>query len=79
MEGTHDKETLCHHGNPVNIIKRRKWPSQENKIVTECCTLNNLKIRGCREHVLGLWLLKDTFWVSEQCLVDQAYFFCLIR
>ena len=35
----------CHHVNPV-ISKRRKWTSQENKIVMECYLLNEPKIRG---------------------------------
>ena len=34
-----------HHGNPV-INKRRKWTSQENKIVMECYLLSEPKIIG---------------------------------
>ena len=34
-----------HHVNPV-ISKRRKWTSQENKIVMECYLLSEPKIRG---------------------------------
>ena len=60
-----------HHANPV-ISKRRKWTSQENKIVTECYLLSEPKIRGYRKHMLSLWLQKGMFWVSEQRLVDQA-------
>ena len=59
------------HANPV-IIKRRKWTSQENKIVMECYLLSEPKIRGYRKHMLSLWLQKGMFWVSEQRLVDQA-------
>ena len=54
----------CHHANLV-IIKRRKWTSQENKIVMECCLLLEPKIRGYRKHMLSLWLQKCMFWVSE--------------
>ena len=60
-----------HHMNPV-ISKRRKWTSQENKIVMECYLLSEPKIRGYRKHMLSLWLEKGMFWVSEQRLVDQG-------
>ena len=60
-----------HHANPV-ISKRRKWTSQENKIVMECYLLSEPKIRGYRKHMLSLWLQKGMFWVSEQRLVHQA-------
>ena len=43
----------CHHVNPV-INKRRKWISQENKIVMECYLLNEPKIRGYRKCMLSL-------------------------
>ena len=33
----------CHHVNPV-ISKRRKWTSQQNKIVMECYLLSEHKI-----------------------------------
>ena len=61
----------CHHANLV-ISKRRKWTSQENKIVMECYLLSEPKIGGYRKHMLSLWLQKGMFWVSEQRLVDQA-------
>ena len=57
--------------NPV-ISKRRKWTSQENKIVMECYLLSEPKIRGYRKCMLRLWQQKGMFWVSEQRLVDQA-------
>ena len=60
-----------HHANPV-ISKRRKWTSQENKIVMECYLLSEPKIRGYRKRMLSLWLQKGMFWLSEQRLVDQA-------
>ena len=60
-----------HHTNPA-ISKRRKWTSQENKIVMECYLLSQPKIRGYRKYMLSLWLQKGMFWVSEQRLVDQA-------
>ena len=40
-----------HHANPV-ISKRRKWASQENKIVMECYLLSEPKIRGYRKRML---------------------------
>ena len=46
----------CHHVNPV-IGKRRKWNSQENKIVTEP------EVREYRKRMLSLWLQKCMFWV----------------
>ena len=46
-----------HHANPV-ISKRRKWTSQENKIVMECYLLSEPKIRGYRKRMLRLWLQK---------------------
>ena len=60
-----------HHANPV-ISKRKKWTSQENKIVMECYLLSEPIIRGYRKRMLSLWLQKGMFWVSEQRLVDQA-------
>ena len=64
-----------YHANPV-ISKRRKWISQENKIVMECYLLSEPKIRGYRKRMLSLWLQKGMFWVSEQRLVDQANAIC---
>ena len=61
----------CHHANPVTG-KKRKWTSQENKIVMECYLLSEPKIRGYRKRMLSLLLEKGMFWVSEQRLVDQA-------
>ena len=62
-----------YHANPV-ISKRRKWTSQENKIVMKCYLLSEPKIRGYR--MLSLWQQKGMFWVSEQRLVDQANTIC---
>ena len=59
----------CHHTNPL-INERRKWSSQENKIVMEYYLLREPKIRGYRKHMLSLWLNKGMFGVSEQRLVD---------
>ena len=42
-----------HHANPV-ISKKRKWTSQENKIVMECYLLSEPKIRGYRKRMLSL-------------------------
>ena len=64
-----------HHANPV-ISKRRKWTSQENKIVMECYLLSEPKIRGYRKLMLSLWHQKGMFWVSEQRLVDRANTIC---
>ena len=60
-----------HHANPV-ISKRRKWSSQEKKVVMECYLLSEPKIRRYRKHMLSLWLQKGMLWASEQRLVDQA-------
>ena len=59
-----------HHVNPV-ISKRRKWTSQENKIVMKFYLLSEPTIRGYRKRMLSLWLQKGMFWVSEQRLVDR--------
>ena len=59
-----------HHANPV-ISKRRKWSSQENKMVMECYLLREPKLRSYRKCMLSLLLNKGMFWVSEQRLVDQ--------
>ena len=64
-----------HQANPV-ISKRRKWTSQENKIVMECYLMSEPKIRGYRKCMLSLWMQKGMFWVSEQRLVDQANTIC---
>ena len=63
-----DSQSKDPHPHPV-INKRRKWTSQENKIVMECYLLSEPKIA---ERMLSLWLQKGMFWVSEQRLVDQA-------
>ena len=49
----------CHHVNPV-ISKRRKWTSQENKIVIECYLLSEPKgiesvcrVYGCKRVCFG--------------------------
>ena len=60
-----------HHANPV-MSRRRKWTSQENKIVIECYLLSKPKNRGYRKQMLSLWLQKFMFWLSEQRLVDLA-------
>ena len=60
-----------HHVNSV-ISKRRKWTSQENKIVMVCYLLSEPKIREYRKRMPSLWLQSGMFWVSEQRLVDQA-------
>ena len=64
-----------HHTNPV-ISKRKKWTSQENKIVVGCYLLSEPKIRGYRKRMQNLWLQKRMFLVSEQRLVDQAIPIC---
>ena len=61
----------CHHANPV-ICKRRKWTSQEHKIVMECYLLSEPRIRGYKKRILSLWLQEGMFWVTEQGLDDQA-------
>ena len=60
-----------HHANHV-ISTKRKWTSQENKIVMECYISSDPKLRGYRKRMLSLWQQKGMFWVSEQRLVDQA-------
>ena len=42
----------------------------------ECYLLSGPKIRGCKKHMLNLWLQKGMFWVSEQGLVDQTNTIC---
>ena len=49
-----------HHANPVTS-KRRKWTSEENKIVMECYLLSEPKIREYRKRMLSLWLQKGVF------------------
>ena len=66
-----------HHANPV-ISKRKKWTSDENKIVIECYLLSESKVRVYRKRMLSLWLQKDMFWVPEQRLVDQTNTICRI-
>ena len=61
----------CHYANPVTS-KRRKWSSQENKIVLKSYLLSERKVRGCRKRMLSLWLNKGMLWASEERLVDQA-------
>ena len=70
--GVPDRGTLVIIMQVPVISKRRKWTSQDNKIVMECYLLSKPKIRGYRKHMLSLWLHKGMFRVSEQRLVDQA-------
>ena len=65
----------CHHATPV-ISKRRKWTSQENKIVIECYLLSKSKIRWYRKHMLSLGLQMGMLLVSEQRLIDQENATC---
>ena len=51
-----------HHANPV-INTRRKWTSQDNRIVMECYFPSEPKIRGYRKRMLSLWHQKGMFWV----------------
>ena len=60
----------CHHANPV-ISKRRKWTSQENKIVMECYLLSDPKIRSYRKRI-QIYGCKRVCFGSEQRLVGQA-------
>ena len=54
-----------HHANPI-INKRRKWTSQENKIVMECYLLSEPKIRGYRKCMLSLWLQKGVLGIRTK-------------
>ena len=69
--GVLDRGILVNRVNCV-ISKRRKWTSQENKIIIQCNLMSEPKIRGCKKLMPSLWLQKSMFWVSEQRLVDQA-------
>ena len=51
---------------------RRKWTSQDNKIVMKYYLLSEPQIRGYRKYMLSFWLQKGIFWLSEQRLVDQT-------
>ena len=53
------------------ISKRRKWTSQENKIIIECYLLSEPNIRWYRKHMLSLGLQRGMLWVSEKRLIDQ--------
>ena len=55
-----------HQANPV--ISKRKWTSQENKIVKECYLLNEPKIRGYRKFIAA----KGFVLFSEQRLLHQV-------
>ena len=69
--GVLDRGTLVAIMRILSLV-RRKWTSQENKIVMECYLLSKPKMRGYRKHLLSLWQQKGMFWVSEQRLVDQV-------
>ena len=61
-----------HHANPFISSRRRKWTTQENKIIMESCLLSKPKIKGYRKSMLSLWLQKGMFRVLEQRLLNQA-------
>ena len=66
------QRNIGHHlANPF-ISKRRKWTSQEKKIVMECYLLTEPKIRGYRKRILSFLLHKGMFWLSQQRLINQA-------
>ena len=69
-KGSQQENIGRHYVNPV-ISKRRKWSSQDNKIVIQCYLLSEPKVKGYRKHMLRLLLNKGMFWVSGQRLVDQ--------
>ena len=46
LEGVLDRRTLVVIMRILSLVKRRKWTSQENKIVVECSLLSKPKIRG---------------------------------
>ena len=52
-----------HHANRI-ISKKRKWSSQENKIVMESYLLSEPKVRGYTKRMLSLWLNKSMFWAT---------------
>ena len=54
-----------HHANPV-ISKRRKWTSQDNKIVMECYFLSEPKIGGYRKCMLSLWFQKGVLGIRTK-------------
>ena len=69
QQGPRQGDIGRHHANPV-IIERRKWSSQENKIVMERYLFSEPKIRGYRKGMVSLWLQKGMLWLSEERLVD---------
>ena len=62
-----------HHANPV-ISKRRKWTSQDNKIVIECYLLSEPKFRGYRKRMLDLWLQKDVSGIRTKISWSGKYY-----
>ena len=63
-----------HHANPA-LSKRRKWTSQESKIVMEYYLLSEPKIREYRKHMLSLWLQKGSFgYQNKDQLIRQILF-----
>ena len=65
----------CHHVNPV-ISKRRKWTTQENKIVWSAIYWVSPRLEGIESACWVYGHKNVCFWVSEQRLVDQANTIC---
>ena len=70
LAGVNDREHCS--SSCESCHKRRKWTSEEKKIVMECYLLSESKIREYRKRMLSLRLQKGMFWVSEKRLFDEA-------
>ena len=56
----------------VEMMVRRRWTKEENKLVMRCFYQSDLTRRGYRKRMIANWREKGTFEITEQRLADQA-------
>ena len=56
----------------VEMMVRRRWTKEENKLVMRCFYQSDPTRRGYRKRTIAIWREIGTFEITEQRLADQA-------
>ena len=56
----------------VEMMVRRRWTKEENKLVMRCFYQNDPTRRGYQKRMIAIWREIGTFEITEQRLVDQV-------
>ena len=56
----------------VEMMVRRRWTKEENKLEMRCFYQSDSTTRGYRKQMIAIWREIGTFEITEQRLVDQA-------